>query len=369
MKADIAARDAAKATIRKAEAELLADEAALARAEVNVAVARAACSSPTARRSGSRPWWATSSSSRPYDGIVVARNANTWDFVLPNTGDPTAQMRAPHLSPERSGRSDLRGRPHGHRPDLRRHPRAGRRLRSYRVRGARQALGLPRRVASGDRDAPLLGPQHQEPDHARRDRPAEPRQPDPAGDVCLRQGRRRATRTSGRCRRPPSPTPAASRSSGGTRTAARGAPKSRRASSDGEWIEVTNRRVTSSKLGRRGEVDADRPLGSGALGQQAVDPHRRRRGAAGRLAAADRGRSPSRNSGDARGRSSSAERLDSRRHGALWDRHDPKENDVETSDHQGAGRMHEAEPSTRRGRSRDGSRRGPSETDDPAVSS
>ncbi len=35
----------------------------------------------------------------PYDGIVVERNANTWDFVLPNSGDPTAQNRAPHLSP------------------------------------------------------------------------------------------------------------------------------------------------------------------------------------------------------------------------------------------------------------------------------
>ena len=35
----------------------------------------------------------------PYDGIIVARNANTWDFVLPSTGDPTAEIRAPHLSP------------------------------------------------------------------------------------------------------------------------------------------------------------------------------------------------------------------------------------------------------------------------------
>ena len=35
----------------------------------------------------------------PFDGIVVARNANTWDFVLPQTGDPTAMVRAPDLSP------------------------------------------------------------------------------------------------------------------------------------------------------------------------------------------------------------------------------------------------------------------------------
>jgi multidrug efflux pump subunit AcrA (membrane-fusion protein) len=35
----------------------------------------------------------------PYDGVIVARNANTGDFVLPTTGDPTAMQRAPHLSP------------------------------------------------------------------------------------------------------------------------------------------------------------------------------------------------------------------------------------------------------------------------------
>ena len=34
----------------------------------------------------------------PYDGVITARNANTWDFVLPSTGDPSADHRAP-LSP------------------------------------------------------------------------------------------------------------------------------------------------------------------------------------------------------------------------------------------------------------------------------
>ena len=29
----------------------------------------------------------------------MARNANTWDFVLPSMGDPTAEMRSPDLSP------------------------------------------------------------------------------------------------------------------------------------------------------------------------------------------------------------------------------------------------------------------------------
>jgi multidrug efflux pump subunit AcrA (membrane-fusion protein) len=38
----------------------------------------------------------------PFDGVIVARNANTGDFVLPATGDPTAMSRAPDLSPARA---------------------------------------------------------------------------------------------------------------------------------------------------------------------------------------------------------------------------------------------------------------------------
>ena len=99
MNADIAARDAAKATIAKAAAELLADEARLARAEVNVAVARAdlAVAESEAKRLEALVGYLKLFA--PYDGIIVARNANTWDFVLPSTGDPTAEIRAPHLSP------------------------------------------------------------------------------------------------------------------------------------------------------------------------------------------------------------------------------------------------------------------------------
>src|SRR5262249_25498990 len=38
----------------------------------------------------------------PFPGVITARNANTFDFLLPTTGDPTADSRdppAPHLSP------------------------------------------------------------------------------------------------------------------------------------------------------------------------------------------------------------------------------------------------------------------------------
>ena len=35
----------------------------------------------------------------PFDGVIVVRNANTFDFVLPSSGDPTAMDRSPNISP------------------------------------------------------------------------------------------------------------------------------------------------------------------------------------------------------------------------------------------------------------------------------
>ena len=101
-KSNIAARDAAKAAIVRAEAELLADEAKLAKAEVNVAVALSDLGVAESEARRLEAWVGYLKLLAPFDGIVVARNANTWDFVLPNTGDPTAMDRAPDLSP--SGR-------------------------------------------------------------------------------------------------------------------------------------------------------------------------------------------------------------------------------------------------------------------------
>jgi len=99
LKADIAARDAAKATITKAAAELEANEETLARAEVNVGVARADLSVAESEAKRLEAQVGYLKLFAPFDGIVVARNANTWDFVLPKTGDPTAEPRSPDLSP------------------------------------------------------------------------------------------------------------------------------------------------------------------------------------------------------------------------------------------------------------------------------
>jgi hypothetical protein len=99
LKADIAALAAAKAAIDKAAADLQAEEAALIRAKVNVAVARADLSVARSEAKRLEALVGYLKLFAPYDGIVVARNANTWDFVLPRTGDPTAEMRSPDLSP------------------------------------------------------------------------------------------------------------------------------------------------------------------------------------------------------------------------------------------------------------------------------
>ncbi len=99
LNADIAAREAAKSTIKKAEAQLLADEAALARAIVNVDVAKADLAVAESESKRYEALVGYLKLFAPFDGIVVAHNANTWDFVLPRTGDPTAEMRAPDLSP------------------------------------------------------------------------------------------------------------------------------------------------------------------------------------------------------------------------------------------------------------------------------
>jgi HlyD family secretion protein len=98
-KESIAARNAAKASILKAKADLLAKKAALAEAKVYVDVARARVTVAKSDAKRLEAWVGYLTLTAPYNGVVTARNANTWDFVLPATGDPTADPRAPHLSP------------------------------------------------------------------------------------------------------------------------------------------------------------------------------------------------------------------------------------------------------------------------------
>ena len=193
-KSSVASKDAAKATITKAEAELLSKQATLAKAKVDVSVAQADLAVATSEAKRLEAWVGYLTLTAPFDGVIVARNANTFDFVLAVRGRPIG--RRPSTSPVALGWrcADLRRRPHRQSPDLRRHPRAGRQLRPCRHKGQRTGQGLPRRADSGYRHAHLVGPQRQEPHPPCRDRFAQPRRPASSRDVRLRQRDHRALR-------------------------------------------------------------------------------------------------------------------------------------------------------------------------------
>jgi multidrug efflux pump subunit AcrA (membrane-fusion protein) len=101
-----AAREAAAADITKADADVESKQAALGEDMVAVKVAKEDVDVAESdwKRLGA---WADAGPGKkpyiklfaPFDGVVVARNANTWDFVLPGAGDPSADKNAPYLSP------------------------------------------------------------------------------------------------------------------------------------------------------------------------------------------------------------------------------------------------------------------------------
>ncbi len=99
LKATTATRDAAKATIEKAEAELLSDQASLAQAVVDVKVAQAAWLVAQSEENRIKAWVGYLTLSAPFNGVVIARNANTFNFVLPEKGDPSADERSPTWRP------------------------------------------------------------------------------------------------------------------------------------------------------------------------------------------------------------------------------------------------------------------------------
>jgi HlyD family secretion protein len=90
---------AAEADVEKKAADLLKAEEALAEAkiDVDVEVARVRVAESDAKRLDA--WKGYLTIPAPFDGVIVVRNVNSWDFVLPRTGDPTSDHNAPHLSP------------------------------------------------------------------------------------------------------------------------------------------------------------------------------------------------------------------------------------------------------------------------------
>jgi multidrug efflux pump subunit AcrA (membrane-fusion protein) len=98
-RSDVAAWQAAKATVAKAEAQLRSAKATLAEDIVDVKVAKARVKVADSDAKRLEAWVGYLELPAPYNGVVTARNANSWDFVLPARGDPSADHRAPHLSP------------------------------------------------------------------------------------------------------------------------------------------------------------------------------------------------------------------------------------------------------------------------------
>lgn len=100
LRASTAAFDAAQADILKAEADLESSQAEEQKSEVAVAVAKAQLDVSTSDWKRMKAWVGYLKLYSPFDGRIVSRNANTGDFVLPASGDPSADGRSPHLSPD-----------------------------------------------------------------------------------------------------------------------------------------------------------------------------------------------------------------------------------------------------------------------------
>ncbi|MFO0960552.1 MAG: efflux RND transporter periplasmic adaptor subunit [Isosphaeraceae bacterium] len=98
LRSSAASRDAARAMISKSEADELAREADAAKARVDVEVARARLAVAQSEERRLKAWVGYLTLTAPFDGIIVVRNANTGDFVLPASGDPTALRRSPDVS-------------------------------------------------------------------------------------------------------------------------------------------------------------------------------------------------------------------------------------------------------------------------------
>ena len=99
LKSSIAALDKAKATIKRAKAELLARTGQARKDAGGVRVAEATLKVAESEERYAKAWVDYLTLNAPFAGVISARNANTFDFVQPTTGDPTAYYLSPDLSP------------------------------------------------------------------------------------------------------------------------------------------------------------------------------------------------------------------------------------------------------------------------------
>ncbi len=80
----------AESTLAKqqTEAELLSKQAALAKAQVDVKIAKSALAVAQGDENRLKAWISYLTLTAPYDGVIVTRNANTFDLVRPDAGAP-----------------------------------------------------------------------------------------------------------------------------------------------------------------------------------------------------------------------------------------------------------------------------------------
>jgi len=102
LEASKASTDAALASVKTAEALQLARNADLDKAKVDVDVANAKLQVAEADERRLAALYSYTRLTAPYQGIVVLRNANVGDFVLPATGDPSASNRSTDQSSSRA---------------------------------------------------------------------------------------------------------------------------------------------------------------------------------------------------------------------------------------------------------------------------
>ena len=100
-RASVAARDAALKAIQKAESELLSYRATISKAKVEASVASAGLAVAQSEVQRLKELAGYLALTAPHDGLIVARNANTFDFVQPPVGNPAEMVRpqAPQAPP------------------------------------------------------------------------------------------------------------------------------------------------------------------------------------------------------------------------------------------------------------------------------
>src|SRR5262249_55119963 len=94
LKSNASARDAAQATIQASIANQLSSAASVSKAKVDIDVARAKARVADAEVKRLAALVGYLKLTAPYDGIVVARNANRGDFVMPASGDLSSSPRS-----------------------------------------------------------------------------------------------------------------------------------------------------------------------------------------------------------------------------------------------------------------------------------